>query len=216
MTFHDNLFFIIYHINISPNKSDIAVISELTNELGHSFSLTVVGKGKLYLDLEDIPGGQEGKEDNWGRSSWKGHTALNVASGYCAPIYGLVLIHSCPEMKLDFLCARWVLNSKYFNLKSVIIVFSIKCVMSLLATRAQCPSKPREWIYMQTCSLCSDCPQLIRLSVSRPQRTERFLLFYEGFVPFYHAVRALPLRSWERQRKRCNTAGLFIPSMVLY
>lgn len=50
--------------NISPNKSDIAVISELTNELGHSFSLTVVGKGKLYLDLEDIPGGQEGKEDN--------------------------------------------------------------------------------------------------------------------------------------------------------
>lgn len=64
MTFHDNLFFIIYHINISPNKSDIAVISELTNELGHSFSLTVVGKAKLYLDLEDIPGGQEGKEDN--------------------------------------------------------------------------------------------------------------------------------------------------------
>lgn len=34
------------------------------------------------------------------------HTALNVASGCCTLIYGLVLIHSCPEMGLDFLCAR--------------------------------------------------------------------------------------------------------------
>lgn len=51
MTFHYNLFFIIYHTNINPNKSEIALISELTNELGHSFSLTVVAKGKLYLDF---------------------------------------------------------------------------------------------------------------------------------------------------------------------
>lgn len=64
MTSDDNLFFFfsIYHINTSPNRSDIplnqkfAVISELTYELSHNCT--------LYLHFYDIPGGEEGREDN--------------------------------------------------------------------------------------------------------------------------------------------------------
>lgn len=67
--------------------------------------------------------------------------------------------------------------------------------MALLAACAQCPSKPADWVCMQTCSLCSEWPQLIRLSVGGPQRSEEFLLFYEGSVLYCHAARALPLSS---------------------
>jgi len=57
--FDDNIlkvyfFFSIFHINISPNRSDVplnqqfAVISEVTCELSHSCNLTMGANGKLY------------------------------------------------------------------------------------------------------------------------------------------------------------------------
>lgn len=113
------------------------------------------------------------------------------------------------EIRL-YMC-KWVLNSKHFNLECY-NSFNIRCAMAVLAACAQCPSKPADWVCMQTCSLCSDCPRLIRLWATENRKIPPF---HVGSVLFCRAARALPLSSWERQWKVSNTAGLFIPSIVL-
>lgn len=64
MTFEDNLvfLFVIYHINISLNRSEISVISELTYELSHNCSLIEVGKGKLHLKFKIFLVGRRGEK----------------------------------------------------------------------------------------------------------------------------------------------------------